>query len=125
MVSFCTSLCKTTVSIAGPTAAPEAADEADLPPLGVVDPSEEVSIPPELNTIYNEGGDPREGLRLAYYFTWDEAAISDEIQAYFGNIILPAAVGVLHRSIRVRHLLPPPVPRPSRILPQHNTSIEH
>lgn len=83
----------------------------------MVDPDENVGTPPELNTLYNEGGDPREGLRLAYYFTWDEAAISDEVQGYFGNIILPAAVGVLRRSIRVRAPLPPPPRAPLQILP--------
>lgn len=56
--------------------------------------------PPERLTIINEGGDPRVGLRIAYYFSWGDD-ISAGKQTFIANTIMPAAVGMLSRSIRV------------------------
>lgn len=57
---------------------------------------------PEPFVIYNEGGDPRDGLRVAYYFEF-----SDEYpprnQSYVAAL-MPAAVNIVRRSVRVAPL---------------------
>ena len=57
------------------------------------------------NVIYNEGGDPRDGLRIAYYFDFDLFRPLS-VQQYIADMVA-ASVNILRRSIRVRMRLPP------------------
>lgn len=52
------------------------------------------------NVIYNEGGDPRDGLRIAYYFDFNLFQPLPN-QQYIAKLVA-AAVNILRRSIRVR-----------------------
>lgn len=54
---------------------------------------------PEQRVIYNEGGDPKDGLRIAYYFEFSEDYPAEE-RAYV-SFLVQGAVNVLRRSIRV------------------------
>ena len=59
---------------------------------------------PEQRVIYNEGGDPKDGLRVAYYFDFrDEYPPED--QAYVASV-MEGAVNLLRRSVRVWTAVP-------------------
>lgn len=57
--------------------------------------------------ILNEGGDPRDGLRVAYYFDTEPGFwFTASEWAYLAFRVFPAATNVLRRSVRVRTSIP-------------------